>query len=96
VLARLQRLGIGGIVIARIGGEPAFPHSAVLRAAVTGTDSPYRLAARLAHRNRPGVTEIYLLPRPIAPNAGEIRALGNAEQGPRSFRQLIWRAKHKE
>lgn len=75
ILARLGALGIEGVVVTRIGGEPAFPHSALLRAALNGPGSRYRRAYALAHRNRAGVTEIYIAgPRP--PNARALRALG--------------------
>jgi 4-amino-4-deoxy-L-arabinose transferase-like glycosyltransferase len=76
VLARLEALGVEGIVISRAGGEAAFPHSDLLRSAIAGPGSPYRLAARLAHRNRPGVTEIYERPGRVAMNEPALRALG--------------------
>lgn len=76
ILARLETLGVNGIVLARIGNQPAFPHSALLRQALASPASPYRLVAALPHRNRPGVTEIYRLPQPAAMNAPAIRALG--------------------
>ena len=76
VRAQLQQLGIEAIVIARIGGDPAYPHSALLLRAIAAPGSPYRLAARLPHRNRAGVTEVYRSIVPVRVNAPPIRELG--------------------
>ena len=76
VLARLNGLGVEGVVISRMGGEAAFPHSRLLREAVRGVSSPYRLVALLPHRNRPGATEVYRTVVPVRLNEPAIRALG--------------------
>jgi hypothetical protein len=76
ILAKLERLGVEGVVVARIGGAPAFPHSALLRRALLSPGSRYRLVATLPHRGRPGVTEIYRSAGPVRLNEPAIRALG--------------------
>jgi len=76
LLSRLKALGVQGVVISRANGEGAFPHSALLRGAVAGPNSPYRLVAGLAHRNRPGVTEIYERQGRVVMNEPALRALG--------------------
>jgi hypothetical protein len=76
VVRQLRGLGIDGIVISRIGGEDAFPHSGLLRQAVRTPGSGYRLVAALPHRGRPGITEIYRAVGPQRLNEAEIRALG--------------------
>jgi 4-amino-4-deoxy-L-arabinose transferase-like glycosyltransferase len=80
VLARLRTLGAEGVVIARPGHRPAFPHSALLRRALASPGSPYRLATILPHRNRPGVTEIFRARSPARMNESAIRALGLPEK----------------
>ena len=76
ILARLKGLGIDGVVVSRIGGEAAFPHSEALRRALLSPASPYRLIAALPHRGRAGTTEIFrsVPPRPM--NEAGIRDLG--------------------
>ncbi len=76
VLADLRRLGIGHVVIVREGGQPAFPHSVQLRAAVAGSGSGFRLAERIAHRYRPGVTEVYQATGAARPNVAALRGIG--------------------
>ena len=80
VLARLRALGVEGIVISRIGHEPAFPHSELLRRALSRPGSPWRLSAALPHGGRPGVTEIYRAREPLKLDEPAIRALGIPEK----------------
>jgi hypothetical protein len=75
-LAELRRLGIGGLVLVTREGVPALESSAQLAAAVRDPASGYRLAASLPHRNRPGLTEVYLAVGNPAVNVPAIRALG--------------------
>lgn len=76
VLADLRRLGIGHVVIVREGDQPAFPHSVQLRAAVAGSGSGFRLAERIEHRYRPGVTEVYQATGAARPNVAALRGIG--------------------
>lgn len=76
VLARVRALGVSGIAIVRIADQPAFPHSALLRAALLSPGSGYRRTALLPHGNRPGTTEIYRPLVPTRPDVPAIRALG--------------------
>lgn len=76
ILARLEHLGVEGVVVSRIGGGPAFPHSKLLRDALRGPGSRYRLIRSLPHGNRPGDTEIYRAAAPPRMNEPAIRALG--------------------
>jgi hypothetical protein len=80
VLGELRRLGIGGVVIAGRPGIAPMPHTALLRDALRGPGSGYRLAAVLPFRGRPGATEVYRADQPPTPNVPAIRALGVPEK----------------
>ena len=76
VLAELHRLGVQHVVIVREGSKDAFPHSAQMRAALTGADSGFRLSQSLAHRYRPGVTEVFDAIGPTRPDIAAVRNMG--------------------
>lgn len=76
VRAMLGDLGVSAIVVVRIGGAFAFPHSALLRGSLAASGSGYRRTAVLRHRNRAGTTEIWRPTVPARANVPAIRALG--------------------
>ncbi|WP_036171614.1 glycosyltransferase family 39 protein [Massilia sp. 9096] len=76
VLAELRRLGVQHVVLVRSGNRPAFPHSDQIRQALQRSDSGFKLREQLAHRYRPGTTEVYDATGPVAPNIAAVRDLG--------------------
>jgi hypothetical protein len=76
VTAELRRLGVQHVVLIRAGYLPAFPHSEQLRQSLTQPASGYRLSERIAHQNRPGVTEVYVSVAPVTPNTAAVRNMG--------------------
>lgn len=75
VLAELRRLGVQHVVLVRLG-EDTFTHSTQLRQALTLPESGYWLAESLAHKNHPGVTEVYESIAPVTPNIPAVRKMG--------------------
>jgi 4-amino-4-deoxy-L-arabinose transferase-like glycosyltransferase len=75
-LAELHRLGLTGIVLVRTKGVERPAHSVQLERALALPGSGYRLAWRVPHRGRAGVTLVYLPTAPATPNIAAIRALG--------------------
>lgn len=76
VLSELRRLGVQHVVLVRVGGRSAFPHSEQLREALTRPDSGYRLAESVAHKNRVGATEVYESVASVVPNIVAVRNMG--------------------
>ncbi len=76
VLAEMARLGIGGVALVRARGRAAYPHGDLLRDALTAPGSGFAQVATLAHRNRPGVTEVFRTVAPRRANAAALDALG--------------------
>jgi hypothetical protein len=76
VLDELLRLGAQYVVLVRLDNVAPFPHSAQLSAALQLPDAPFRRVATLAHRNRPGVTEVYAFSGTANANIDAVRQLG--------------------
>ena len=76
VVAELHRLGVRNIVLIRANHKSAFPHSEQLRQSLAQPGSGYRLSERVDHRNRDGVTEVYVADQPVTPNIPAVRELG--------------------
>jgi hypothetical protein len=76
VLAELRRLGVRHVVIVRDNDRPAFPHSTQIRDALAQADSGFRLAQRLSHRYRPGITEVYDAVNVTQPDIAAVRSFG--------------------
>ena len=72
----LRRLGVGDVVLARRSGVEDFAHGALLEAALRDPASGFRLEARLPHRGRSGMTEIWRAEASRTANAEAIRAMG--------------------
>jgi hypothetical protein len=76
IVAELHRLGVRNIVLIRANHQSAFPHSEQLRQTLAQPGSGYRLSERVDHRNRDGVTEVYVAVKPVTPNIPAVRDLG--------------------
>jgi hypothetical protein len=76
VLDELHRLGIRHVVIVRENDRAAYAHSTQIRDAMAGAGSGFHLAQRLAHRYRPGTTEVYDADTVVQPDIAAVRSFG--------------------
>jgi 4-amino-4-deoxy-L-arabinose transferase-like glycosyltransferase len=76
VKRELAGLGLAGVVLVDRDGMTPFAHSAQLRQALAGPDSPYVIAARLPHHGRGGITLVYRARAARPADVAAIRALG--------------------
>jgi hypothetical protein len=78
VLAKLDRLGVAGVVTVRQRGVDPFPHSVQLTRALAGSD--FKRMRALPHRNRPGMTIVYRRRSPIRPDLVLLEQIGGVPQ----------------
>ncbi len=78
--AVLQELGVGAVVLERRPGMAPYPHGVILLQALEAEGSPFRRAATLAHRNREGVTHVFVRKSPIAADLDRLRDVNFASR----------------
>lgn len=76
VQAELRRLGVQHVVVVLARNVAAYPHSSQLRDALARSDSGFRLRERIAHKYRPGTTEVYDAVGTVVPDIAAVRDLG--------------------
>lgn len=76
LLREIERLGIRNIVIARYSNQSAFPHSEQLLHALEQSTSSFKKIASFAHRENPGITEVYESSTTVVPNFEAVRKDG--------------------
>lgn len=76
VLAEINRLGVSHIVVVRLNGKYAFPHSRQLVDAIELPYSNYRKVLSVFHKGRFGITDVYQSVTEAVPNFEAVNALG--------------------
>jgi hypothetical protein len=78
--AILGDLGVGAVVLERRSGMAPYRHGVILLKALEAEGSPFRHAATLAHRNREGVTHVFVRKTAIAANLDRLRDVNFASR----------------
>lgn len=78
--AALRELGVGAVVLERRPGMAPYPHGVILLQALEAEGSGFRRAATLAHRNRDGVTHVFVRIEPIAADLDRLRDVNFASR----------------
>ena len=76
VLAEINHLGVSHIVVVRLNGKYAFPHSRQLVDAIEVPYSNYRKVLSVSHKGRVGITDVYQSVTESVPNFEAVNALG--------------------
>ncbi len=78
--AALRELGVGAVVLERRPGMAPYPHGVILLQALEAEGSEFRRAATLRHRNRDGVTHVFVRKQPIAADLDRLREVNFAKR----------------
>ena len=70
----------GAVVLERRPGMAPYPHGVILLQALEAEGSGFRRAATLAHRNRDGVTHVFVRIEPIAADLDRLRDVNFASR----------------